>query len=80
MYVDVVNHDPISGRVLKYACFETEVEAQAHAAQFGGIVSECPQYAFDSWRVVGGDVVQCNPSGWSYDENTQSWSFTEPEA
>ncbi len=44
-------------RVAKYAKFDTQAEADAHVATYGGFVAANPAGNVDDWRIVGQSVV-----------------------
>lgn len=50
-YVAVVSHD--AGEVTKYQDFDTQVEADAHVAKYGGKVAEGLDNALPYWDVSG---------------------------
>lgn len=48
-------------RVAKYAKFDTQAEADAHVATYGGFVAANPPGTIDTWRIVGQTVTDDPP-------------------
>ena len=56
MYLAIVSATP-EGRVAKFAEFETQPEAEAHVAEYGGFVAEKPDAPWSHWLISGQSVT-----------------------
>jgi len=75
-YIAVVSSE--AGKIAKYEHFDTQAEADAHVAKFGGFVATKPSDRTGYW-VVGADTLTHDAAQEASDALSNSWSAIRSE-